>query len=154
MFEQLFDSFRKASEATLQAQQDLFRQWTQKWPIASFTNSNGSSSEWSEVQKQWLDSTTEALNKHREALDSTYRSGIQLIEQSFGVSEARSPEDYRRMVEELWRKLSDTVKTQSETQFSGFRKATEKWIEMAQNTTQKQSQVWNANRSQNQNASD
>ncbi|HVZ31748.1 MAG TPA: hypothetical protein VG963_04940 [Polyangiaceae bacterium] len=133
MFAQLFDSFRKASEASLLAQQDIFRQWIRQWPSAPLNNA-GSAGEWSEaVQHRFLEGATEALNKHRELLDATYKSGIQVIDQTFRVSEARSPEDYRRMVEELWRKLSETFKAQSEAQFREFQSATERWIELAKN---------------------
>ena len=132
MFDQLFETFRKASESSLQAQQDMFKQWLQQWPSIPIAGTGGST-DWSEAQKRWLESTREALNKHRAMLDSTYKSGIEVIEQTFRLSEARSPEDYRRLVEELWRKLSDTLKTQSESQFRDFQTTTEKWMETAQN---------------------
>jgi len=133
MFAQLFESFRKASEATLQAQQDVFRQWVQQWPSTPMSTT-GSGGEWSEaMQKRWLESTKNALNKQRELFDGSYRSGIEMIEQSFRVGEAKSPEEYRRLVEELWRKLSDNFKTQSEAQFREFQGATEKWFELARN---------------------
>src|SRR5689334_20919883 len=113
MFAQLFDSFRKASESSLQAQQDLFKRWVQQWPSQPL-GSNAATSEWTDAwQKRWLESTSEALNKHRELLDATYTSGIEVIEQTFKVGEAKSPEDYRRLVEALWRKLSDNFKAQS-----------------------------------------
>ena len=133
MFAQLFDSFRKASESSLQAQQDLFKRWAQQWP--SFPIGGGATpNEWTDAwHKRWLESTSEALNKHRELLDVTYTSGIEVIEQAFKVGEAKSPEDYRKLVEALWRKLSDTFKSQSESQFREFQNATEKWIELARN---------------------
>jgi hypothetical protein len=130
LFDQLFESFKKASESSLQAQQDLFKSWAQQWPSTPF--GSGATSDWSEVQKRWLEGATEALNKHRAALDATYRSGIEVIEHTFRVAEARSPEDYRRLVEELWRKLSDTFKAQSESQYREIQNATEKWIDKAQ----------------------
>ena len=131
MFAQLFESFRRASEASLQAQQDLFRQWVQQWPSMP-ASSPGTAGEWSEaVQKRWLDSAKDSLNKQRELLDTSYRAGIDVIEQSFRVGEAKSPEDYRRVVEDLWRKLSDTFKQQSESQFREFQGAAEKWFELA-----------------------
>jgi hypothetical protein len=131
MFAQLFESFRRASEATMQAQQDLFRQWVQQWPSMPMS-SPGTAGEWSEaVQKRWLDSAKDTLNKQRELLDTSYRSGIDVIEQSFRVGEAKSPEEYRRVVEDLWRKLSDTFKQQSESQFREFQGAAEKWFELA-----------------------
>jgi len=131
MFAQLFESFRRASEVTLQAQQDVFRQWVQQWPSMPM-NTPGTSTEWSEAaQKRWAESTKDTLNKRRELFDSTYRSGIEVIEQSFRVGEAKSPEEYRRLVEELWQKLSDNFKNQSEAQFREFQGATEKWFELA-----------------------
>jgi len=130
MFDQLFDTFRKASESSLKAQQDMFKQWVQQWPSAP-PNLGGAPGAWNEaVQARWVESTTEALNKHREMVDSMYKSGIKLIEQSFRLTDAKSPEDYRRMLEELWRKLSDTFKEQSESQFREFQKAAEKWTEV------------------------
>ena len=132
MFDQLFESFRKASESSLQAQQEMFKQWVQQWPSAPLTPT-GVSPEWTTtLQKRWAEAATEGLNKHRELLDSAYKSGIQLIEQSFRVTDAKSPEEYRRLVEELWRKLSESLKDHSEAQFRAFQKATEKWADVAQ----------------------
>lgn len=128
MFDQLFESFRKASESSLQAQQDFFKSWAQQWPSTPLSGSS-TPSDWSEAQKRWLEATSEALNKHRSFLDSTYKSGIELIEHGFRFTEARTPEDYRRLVEELWRKLTDTVKTQSESQYREIQNAAEKWAD-------------------------
>jgi hypothetical protein len=124
MFDQLFETFRKASESSLQLQQDFFKQWLQATPFA-----NGNQADWSQLSKRWQEQAAEALNKHRALLDSSYRSGIEMIEQSFRVSEARSPEDYRRLIEDLWRKLTDTFKMQTEAQARDFQSATEKWMD-------------------------
>jgi hypothetical protein len=133
MIAQWLESFRKASEAALQAQQDIFKQWVQQWPSVPMGTS-GAPGDWNEtLRRRWVESMTEALNKHRDVLDSTYRSGIQLIEQTFRVGEAKSPEEYRHMVEDLWRKLSDTFKSQSEAQFRELQNATERWFEVARN---------------------
>lgn len=130
MFDQLFESFRKASESSLQAQQDLFKSWTQQWPSTPF--GSNAASDWTGAQKRWLEGASEALNKHRALLDASYKSGIEVIEHTFRFSEARSPEDYRRLVEELWRKLTDTFKAQSESQYREIQNATEKWIDKTQ----------------------
>lgn len=131
MFDQLFESFRKASESSLQAQQEMLKQWVQQWPTPMNTPSiSGEQS--AAFQKRWLESMTETLNRHREVLDSSYRSGIQVIEQAFRVSDAKSPEDYRRIVEDLWRKLSETFKEQSETQVRELQKAAERWLDVTQ----------------------
>jgi hypothetical protein len=112
MFDLLFESFRKASESSMQMPLDMIKNLTQQMPSAS-----GAGLEWSKtLQKRWAEFALESLNKHRESLDSTYRSGIQLIEQTFRVSEVKSSDEYQKIVEELWRKLLDIFKQQSESQ--------------------------------------
>ena len=133
MFDQFFDNFRKVSESSLQAQQDLFKTWAQQWPSMPYA-AGGAPSEWTDLQKRWLEGATEALNKHRALLDNAYKSGIELIEHSFRLTEARSPEDYRRLADELWRKLTETYKAQSESQYREIQNATEKWIDKTQST--------------------
>ena len=130
MFDLLFESFRKASESSMQMPLDMYKSWTQQL-LASQPNATGASVEWTRsFQKRWTEFAIESLNKHRESLDSVYRSGIQLIEQTFRVSEAKSSEDYKRIVEDLWRKLLDVVKEQSETQVRDFQTWASKTIEI------------------------
>jgi hypothetical protein len=132
MLVQVIDNFRKASESTLQMQQDLFKKWTSQWPTTS-AGAPGTAP-WAEqaqaFQKQWLESVTESMTKHREKLDAQYKAGISAIEDAFKVTEAKTPEDYRRMTEELWRKSFETLKSSAETQVHDFEKAVEKWFEM------------------------
>jgi NCAIR mutase (PurE)-related protein len=131
MLDQVFDNFRKASESTLQMQQDLIKKWTSQWPT---TSAAAPGTDWAEqaqaFQKQWLESVTEIMTKHREKLDAQYKAGISAIEDAFKVTEAKTPDDYRKMTEELWRKSFETLKTSAETQVHEFEKAVEKWFEM------------------------
>jgi hypothetical protein len=138
MFDQVLDSFRKASESSLQMQQEVFKHWSQQW-LTGPPNVAGVSTEWTRtIQRRWGELTIEMLNKHRAALDTAYSSGIQAIEQTLRVTEARSTEDYRRMVEDIWRKLFDNLKGQSEAQFRDF----QRWAEQSFDIVQKaQTQV-------------
>jgi hypothetical protein len=130
MLEQLFEISRKAVESSLQMQQAMFKQVTQDWLSAS-PAAAGLSADWGgTVKKRWLDATLEALNKHRETVDSSYKAGIQTIEQAIRVSEAKSTEEAVRGVEDIWRKLFDSLKGQSEVQFSEFQKWAEKSFEV------------------------
>ena len=120
MFDQLVDGVRKASESSWSVQQELFRNWTRMW-LQGVPGGLGMGSDWNRgAQRRWLELGLEMLNKHREALDSTYRAGIQIIEQTFRLSESRSIEDSRKIVEEVWRKLFDLQKVQAENQFRDF----------------------------------
>jgi hypothetical protein len=130
MLDQMFETFRKASESSLQMQQEMFKQWTQQWPTMPL-NAAGVSAEWVRTfQKRWIEFVTDSLTKHRESIDSMYKTGIQVIERSCHLTEARTPDEYRRMVEDLWRKLFTIYKDQSESQLRDFQKGVEKWFEV------------------------
>jgi len=129
MLDQFMETFRRASESSLQMQQDIMKQWGQQ----AFTAPPGATTDWGRnFQKRCLELTVEILNKHRESLDSSYKAGIQAIEESFRMADAKSPEDYRRTAEELWRKLFDAFRSQYETQLQEFQKFTSMSFEMAQ----------------------
>jgi hypothetical protein len=129
MLDQMLESFRKASESSLNMQSDMFKQWVQQWPTMPL-NAAGVSSEWVRTfQKRWIEFLTDSLNKNRASVDSAYGSGIKVIEQTFRLSEAKTPEEYRHLVEDLWRKMFDVLKDQSETQLRDFQKGFEKLLE-------------------------
>jgi hypothetical protein len=132
MDDQLFDSFRKASESSLQMQQEILKHWTDRLAGSASQPSNASSEASQQVQKRWLALGVELLDKHRASLDGTYAAGIQLIERSFGAADVKSPEEYRRLTEDLWRKLFDTYKTQAEAQFDAFKTWSTKSAEAVQ----------------------
>ncbi len=135
MFDQVFENFRKASETTLQAQQDLFHQWMSQWPTFPIDPlaAPGASAVSDQVQsfrKQWTEVATTLMTKHCEALDAQYRSGIRTIEEALRTSEAKSPEEFRRLTEELWRKSFEVLKQTIENQIRDFQLAVEKWSEL------------------------
>ena len=133
MFDQMIDGVRKASESSLQMQQEMFKQWTRLFsgPAA---NAGVQGADFGKAsQKRWLELCVEMLNRHREAIDGIYKSGIQLIEQSLQAGEAKSPDEYRRIVEDLWRKLFENFKTQSESQMRDF----QVWAEKSMANVQK-----------------
>ena len=140
MFDQVMDTFRKATESTLQMQQQMLRQWTQGLPqmpgmmmgMPGMTG-GGFGAPWLEqfqaFQKQVAASVTELLKKHRETLDSQYTAGIRTIEEAFRVGEAKDPVQLRRLTEELWKQSFECLKTVSEGQAKEFQLAVEKWFE-------------------------
>jgi hypothetical protein len=132
MLDQMFESYRKASESWLQMQQEMIKQVAQRWTPGS-PGAVPDTTEWSRAfQKRSVEFAVDALNKLRESFDSMFTAGAQLIEQTFRVSEAKSSEDYRRMMDDLWRKLFETFKSQSETQLRDFQAWTEKSMSMVQ----------------------
>ena len=58
MFDKFFETFRKAAESSLRAQQDVFKQWTQPFPFAA-SGVPFTATDWNEtLQKRWLETTT------------------------------------------------------------------------------------------------
>jgi len=133
MYDQLFETYRKTSESWLQMQQDMFRNVMQQWMSASPT-ATGAATDWNRnFQKRFLDLAVEILNRQRTSLDATYKSAIEILEQSSRVSEAKTAEEYRRGVEDLWRRWFESVKTQSESQFRDVQNWAGKSLEIVQN---------------------
>ena len=64
MMDQFFDNFRKASESSLQMQQEILKQWTQPWPRGALpARRRGRAGR--NVQNRWLALGVDLLNKHR-----------------------------------------------------------------------------------------
>src|SRR6185312_4207951 len=132
MSDQMFDTFRKASESWLKMQQDLFQTGG---PSSFFMPPQGSglSPDWARnAQKRCLNLATEMLERQRESLDALFRSTINLLQQTSQISESKSPEDYRRATEDLWRKWFESVKSHSETQFRDVQTFAGKSLEIVQ----------------------
>ncbi|HKQ71052.1 MAG TPA: hypothetical protein VJT73_17015 [Polyangiaceae bacterium] len=128
--DQMFEGFRKASLSSLQMQQEMFKQWTQQWP-ATTPSSAGISTDWlQKIQKRWIEFMTESLDRHRSSLDSLYRALVQVVEEGARLSDAKTPDDYRRTTEAVRQKLIATFKEHSETQIREFQKNAEKWFEV------------------------
>ncbi len=135
MLDQLFEISRKAAESSLQVQQAMFKHLTQDWLSTSPNASSGISADWAgTMRKRWMELTLEALNKHRESVDSTYRASIQTMEQALRLADAKSSEECVRTVEDVWRKLFDSYKGQSEVQFREFKTWAEKSFETIHKT--------------------
>jgi hypothetical protein len=132
MFEQLFEGFRKASESSILAQQEMLKQAVQQWPTASIGAASSAIEQNSSFQKRLIQSAVETWERNRQLVDSTTRATLQFIEQSARISDAKSPDDYRRMLEELWRKMFEVLKGQSEAQFAELKKASQNFLDVAQ----------------------
>jgi len=133
MFDQILQNYRTATETTMQFQQMVLRSWTQQWPQA-FGMSIPTAS-WPDqarnVQKKLTETTTDLLNKHRESLDAQYRAGIRAIENAFRVGEAKDPEQFRKLTEELWRQSYECLKNLAESQMRDLQTLMQKSFELA-----------------------
>jgi hypothetical protein len=133
MFDQLFSTFRKASESSLQVQNEVFKYWGQQWAAMAPNGVAGPNDPTRNVKTRIMELGVELLHKHRQSLDAAYAAGIEIIEQSFRASDAKSPDDYRRLVDDLWRKVFDTFKAQADSQLDAFQKWSATSVESANN---------------------
>lgn len=132
MFDQILENYRRATESTLQFQQMMLGNWTQQWPQVFGVPTPAVS--WTEharaAQKKLGETVSDMLNKHRETLDAQYRAGIRAIEDAFRVGEAKDPEQFRRLTEELWRQSFECLKTLAEAQIRDTQSMVQKWCEV------------------------
>jgi len=133
MFDQILDTYRKAAESTMQFQQIMMRNWTQQWPQMPGLGLPNPGAAWMEqahtAQKKYAETVVGMLDKHRESLDAQYRTGIRIIEDAFRTGEAKDPEQFRRLTEELWRHSFEALKTVTEDQIRECQSAMKKWFE-------------------------
>jgi PAS domain-containing protein len=102
MFDQVLDNLRKATDSTIQLQQEMFRQWFQQWfqqwpqvlgiPTPGTMLANSWADQVHAFQREWSETVTDMLNKHRETLDSQYRAGIQDLRRAYDELERRVEE--------------------------------------------------------------
>ncbi len=135
MFDQILDNYRKATESSLQFQQLMLRSFGQQWPstfgVPIPTNPGAWPEQFYKAQKQLGDTITDMLTKHRETLDTQYRAGIRSIEEAFRVGEAKDPEQFRKLSEELWRHSYECLKTLAESQMRDVQTLMQKWFDLA-----------------------
>jgi len=135
MFDQILDTYKKAAESTMQFQQIMMRNWTQQWPQMpglglGLANPGAAWMEQAHVaQKKWAETVVGMLDKHRESLDAQYRAGIRIIEDAFRTGEAKDPEQFRRLTEELWRHSFEALKAVTEDQIRECQSAMKKWFD-------------------------
>jgi hypothetical protein len=128
LFEDVFQNIRKAAEANLKMQQEMFRQWSSLLPT------QGPQGEWTEkfrnVQKQWSSTVAELARKHRDVMDRQYQAATESLEAALDLVGAANPEEYRQRSERLCRKTLDCLREVSETQLREFQEAATKWTEL------------------------
>jgi hypothetical protein len=130
MIDLFFESFRRTTESTLQLQRDFFGHWSQQWLSGPLSTAGRSTVWYQSLQRRWFVLTIGVLHKHRQAVDAAYRSGIELFEQICRLTDARSVEDTRKIMEAFWRKLFDVFRVQSETQLRDLQEWSERSLGM------------------------
>ncbi len=83
----------------------------------------------STAQRKCAEVVADMLKRHQETLDEEYRAGIRAIDDAFRVGEARNPEQFQRLGEELWRRNCEVLKTAVASQMHDVQSVMQKWYE-------------------------
>jgi hypothetical protein len=129
-FDQMFENFRKASETTLQMQQDFFRQCLSAWPGAEKAAQPAWTERVQQFHKQWSQMAADFTRKSHEAWEKQYQAGLRTLEEAFKLGEIKEPAELRRKTEELWRKSFDCLKEFGQAQLREFQTVLARWMEM------------------------
>jgi hypothetical protein len=130
VFEEAFEGLRKTAETNIEMQQELFRQWTSKWP--GFPQPQNAWVERAQqFQKDWAKTVKDLLTKHREVLDQEYRLAIESLEEAFRVAQSADPQECAKRCEALCRKSLEVVREAGELQVKETQEALNKWIGLA-----------------------
>jgi hypothetical protein len=128
MFSQVYENFRRATEATLQMQQEMFKTWINLWPVTP-----ASPTFWGEqvqqFQKKWAEVFGEIVKKQRDLYGEQFKVGVQNLEKMFHLVEAKTPEEVKNQGIELWKKCFADMQQIYEAQLKGFQVATDKFTE-------------------------
>lgn len=153
MYEQVMENLRKATESSIQMQQEMMRKWTSLMPgmggesgvgagvgpgpsafspgAAGNPVFPGSLEAFTKFQRAWEDAMSDVMQRQRQLVDSHYNAGLQAIHDMFRVGEARSPQEYQEKVLDLYRKSFESLRALSESQLRELKAAAEKWIQFA-----------------------
>ena len=130
VFEDVFENLRKAADANIQMQQEMFKQWGAKWPGFPPTE-NAWLDRVQKFQKDWAKTFTELANKHRKMLDDEYRVAIDGLKEAFRVVESADPHEYRERCEALCRKSIEMTRELGELQMKEAQEALNRWVALA-----------------------
>jgi len=126
-FDHAFDSFRKATEATVQMQQDLFHQWSSFWP--GFPKPQ-LTEQCQQFHKEWSQAIAELTRKYLDSFDQQYKAGTESLKKAFQLTEAKDSQEFRQNMLDLWQKSFDCLKNGAQIQMQTFEAGVEKWLEL------------------------
>jgi hypothetical protein len=129
MFEPVFEGLRKATEATIQMQQEVIKKWFGLLPGAPALPVAGVE-QMQKFQKKWAEYIEEALKTQRAALEAQFEAGRKAIEGTFKLSEARDLEELRTRSIALWEQCVESLRKTFEAQVREYQAAVTKWTEV------------------------
>jgi hypothetical protein len=128
MFEPVFESLRKVTEATTQAQKELFEKWISLWPGVGVTPPVGQQGP--KFYKKWAETFHDALKRQREFVEGQFKVGLENIEKAFALGEVKTPQEMRVKTAELCKKCFESLRFAYDAQVKELQVATDKWVDL------------------------
>jgi urease accessory protein UreF len=129
VFEEVFQNIRKATEATLKMQQEIYSQWASLWP-GVHTPQTALLNQVQGFRKHWIETTSLLARKHRDVIERRYQAAIESLDAALSITDASTPEEFRRRSEQFCRKTLDCMKEMTESQIREFQEAITKWTDL------------------------
>jgi|GEM_PF-4138656 len=99
----LFNDIRCAAKDNIKVQQDLFRQWSNRWS-SLLQPKNSWGKQVKEYQQNLTRMVTDLTQKNIRFMDQRYRESVQSLDEALQVSGSRDPQKYRQLGEDMVRK--------------------------------------------------
>lgn len=129
MFNNVLENIRKATEANVQMQQEMFKKWVGLWPGMNLPSPLGEA-QIKTFQEKWAETVKDLLARQRSAAEVQFKAGLENIEKAFRLGEAKSAEELQTRTMDLWRKCFQTIQEAYEHQIRDCQSALEKWLQM------------------------
>jgi hypothetical protein len=132
MFEPVFESLQKATEATIKTQQDLFKKWVGQWttiPTGVMPGPMPYGDQALKFQKQWAETVSSLIRQQQKVVEAQFSAGLKAIEEAFHLAEAKDFEELRRKTVELWQKTFESLRQTYETQIKDIQATLTAWAE-------------------------
>ncbi len=132
MYDQVFESLRKATEAGVQVQHELFRKWISLWPgvPAAAPLWGEQAQQFQQIQRQSAEIVRDLLQRQREGMEASFKTGLQTVEKAFQLGEVKTVGELRARTVELWHKCFDGLRQACEVPLRECQAATEKWLQL------------------------
>jgi hypothetical protein len=144
MYDQLFNTWYKVAEQTIQLQQQMIQSWLQPWgitppsiakpvvtPPVNVPFLDASTVEKArDFQKQWNAAVADTLKKQVQIVDAYFKKGVDTIEDTFKLAESKDLAEVQKKVQNLWKENYDFIKSSLEAQVKDFSVLSTKWLEL------------------------
>jgi hypothetical protein len=129
MFDQIFQNLQRATECNIKLQQELVQKWTNLW-TGFLTPPRDAGERAGKVQKEWVQFQVDLAKKQRQTLEPQVKAGLQIIEETCRLGQAKNVEEVRARTIELVQKSLQCQRRLVDALMDDFQASIRKWTEL------------------------